>query len=190
MLVSINYLLILGTASKWAFKTLLSSLRSSEKVSNITLLDEVKRTIGGVQAPGPHHLKYPKNGIKNLNQRKPKESVSHIPVIFAEKGGRSNTHPGICSFRSIPLATTSLLVLHPVDSTQDTSFPAPSFSHSGWTSQTLLPKRCLEFSDLQKHQKGSARLHDFSSDRDTEKQLVAPKRQQVAVKKCWAQSML
>lgn len=46
---------------------LLSPLRSSEKVSNITLLDEVKRTTEGVQAPGPHHLEsYQENALKNV----------------------------------------------------------------------------------------------------------------------------
>lgn len=59
----------------------LSSLLSSEKVSNITLLDEVKRITGGIQVPDPHHLEYYKDCIKN------KQKNSHIPVIFAEKLG-------------------------------------------------------------------------------------------------------
>lgn len=50
---------ILGTAWKYAFSTLVSFLRSREKVTNITLLDEVKRINGEVQAPDiPHHLKH------------------------------------------------------------------------------------------------------------------------------------
>lgn len=102
---------------------LLSSLWSSENVSNITLLDEVKCTTG-VQAPAPHHLKY-----YQIMHQKP-QSISHIPVIFAEKLDRITRYLVIC-FRSIPLATTSLLFLHPTDATRNAGFPALRLSHSG-----------------------------------------------------------
>lgn len=46
---------------------LLSPLWSSEKVSNVTLLDEVEYTAEGAQAPGPHHLEgYQKKYIKKI----------------------------------------------------------------------------------------------------------------------------
>lgn len=46
---------------------LLSPLWSNEKVSSITLLDEVKRTTEVVQASGPHHLEvYQKNTLKKV----------------------------------------------------------------------------------------------------------------------------
>lgn len=144
MLVSVNYLLILGTAWKWAFNMLLSSLRSSEKVSNMTLLDEVKRTTGGVQAPGPHHLKYYKNCIK-----KKTPNISHIPVIFAEKLHGSNTDLVICISEVFPW-----LPLPFYSSTQSIRHKMPEFpQHWGLVTQGE-HHRCscltgvLEFSDL------------------------------------------
>lgn len=57
--VGLDYIPILGTASKYALRTLFSFLWSSENVTSMTLLDDVKRKTGGVHAPDiPHHLKY------------------------------------------------------------------------------------------------------------------------------------
>lgn len=62
---------------------LLSPLRSSEKVSSITLLDEVKRTTEVVQAPGPHHLEgYQKNTLKKVIPK----HFPHSCHVFWEAG--------------------------------------------------------------------------------------------------------
>lgn len=45
-------------------------------VSNMTLLEEVKRITGGAQAPEPHHLKYSKDCIE--------KKTSDIPITFSE----------------------------------------------------------------------------------------------------------